>query len=315
MKELFVLQNLNSRHKEFLEDQLSDFYRISYPKNYSADYLKKEIKDKDVVFGSFILDDVLQEAENLKVLQLAGTGADKLNLELLKEKSIKVAKVQAHSQYVAEFAVSLMFGLLKKTSLFDRLLRSNSMESLKSSNSYDFSSQTIFGKTVGIIGYGNIGKKIAKFLEPYDIQTLVNTNTNKFDHSVSKDILIQNSDIIFVACPLTSKTYNLITLKDFKQAKSNSLWINISRGPIVNLEDLIVALNDKIIGGFSLDNWYPNRKDALDLLSQFDSVLLSPYRAIYLESGNPNITDAIENLLLYATKNELRNMLNYKKEY
>jgi phosphoglycerate dehydrogenase-like enzyme len=268
-----------------------------------------------VVFGSFILDDVLQEAENLKVLQLAGTGADKLNLELLKEKSIKVAKVQAHSQYVAEFAVSLMFGLLKKTSLFDRLLRSNSMESLKSSNSYDFSSQTIFGKTVGIIGYGNIGKKIAKFLEPYDIQTLVNTNTNKFDHSVSKDILIQNSDIIFVACPLTSKTYNLITLKDFKQAKSNSLWINISRGPIVNLEDLIVALNDKIIGGFSLDNWYPNRKDALDLLSQFDSVLLSPYRAIYLESGNPNITDAIENLLLYATKNELRNMLNYKKEY
>lgn len=321
MQQLLVLQKMNDAVKERFVQLLSPFFEIEFAQSFEPEYLKQSVKNKAVCFGSSLPDDVINEAEHLKVFQLAGTGVDRLNLKLLQSRNIDIYKTQTQSRYVAEFAVALLFDLLKKLSLFDRLLRQHSIAELRSLKGINNNSSTLLGKTVGIIGYGHIGKTIHHFLQPYNGTFLLNSFSSKPGNEAdganftTLDELIEKADIIFVTCPLTESSKGLIGNKQFEAAKNSSIWINISRGPVVDFEALANALETKKIAGFALDNWYADVKDAELVLRKFDNTVLSPYRAINIDSDNPNINDAIDNLLKLGKGELMEHKVDYKKGY
>ena len=112
------------------------------------------------------------------------------------------------------------------------------------------------GSTIGIIGYGSIGKTVAKIAKAFNMNVIVNTRTAKQDSSVKfaeLNCLLKNSDIITAHCPLTEITNGLINLEKLKLCKPSAILINTSRGAVFNESDLAYALNNDIIAGAGLD--------------------------------------------------------------
>lgn len=322
MKRLLVLQKMPGETKAKFVEMLSTYFEIDFAGSFDPAYLKEKIRETEVCFGSFLPDAVIDAAEVLEVFQLAGTGVDKLNLKLFRDKGVKIYKTQAHSKYVAEFAIAMLHCLVKKVAFFDRLLRANDGQLVQSNRpGLDFSSDTLFEKRIGIIGYGHIGKCIHRLLHPYTSQFYINAATPKPEQelmggeNVTLEELIREVDVIFIACPLTAATKGLIDKERFQMSRSGSMWINISRGEIIDFEALTEALEKRIIGGIAIDNWYPRQTDAQKQLSKFDNVVLSPYRATNISGGNLNIEDAMHNLVRLGKGEEPGNVVNYEKGY
>ena len=322
MKRLLVLQKMPEETKTRFVDVLSTYFEIDFADSFDPVYLKEKIRKTEVCFGSFLPDPVLDAASILEVFQLAGTGVDKLNLKLFRDKKVKICKTQAHSKYVAEFAVAMLHCLIKKIALFDRLSRANGGQPVKSNMpGLDFSSNTLFEKRIGIIGYGNIGRFIHRLLNPYTSQFYINAATPKPEQelmggkNVALEELIREVDVVFIACPLTAATKGLIERERFQMSRPGSIWINISRGEVIDFDALMDALENRLIGGVAIDNWYPSIPDAQKQLSGFDNVVLSPYRATNISGGNPNIEDAMHNLVRFGKGEEPVNVVSYEKGY
>lgn len=321
MKRLFVLQKMPDKVKKIFIEKLSPYFEIDFSSSFDPEYLEDSMKDTEVCFGSSLPDDVLKSALRLETFQLAGTGADKLNLKLFREKGVTICKTQAHSKYVGEFAVALAHSLTKKIAYFDRQLRANNKGQQKNDFTLSFDSDTLIGKQVGIIGFGHIGKAIQQMLQPFTDHFLITSTSVKSESElsgaiqVSFDSLIQDSDVVFICCPLTPATKDLIAMEAFQASRRESVWINISRAEIINFNALMYALKNKLIGGIAIDNWYAEIPDALFQISSFDNTILSPYRATKLKEGHPNLLDAMDNLLRIGKGEEPRHVVNYDKGY
>ena len=189
---------------------------------------------------------VLDRAKKLKVISKWGTGIDSIDKKYADKKNIKVFNTPgAFTNAVAEHAVGMMFSLTRNITF-------NHMDILNN----DWSKRicgTIKGKNIGIIGYGKIGKKIHKNLRPYDSNFFFNDIKKINQKKTSLDKLLKISDIIFIACDLNNKSKHLIKSRELKLMKKNAILINISRGAIVNNQDLIKALRNKTILGAGLD--------------------------------------------------------------
>lgn len=321
MKKLLVLQKMSDHVKLSFVNALVPYFDIEFATSFEPGYLKEKIELADVCFGSYLPDTVVESAQNLKVFQLAGTGVDKLNLDLFEKKGIRIYKTQTHSRYVAEFAVAMLHSLVKKVAYFDHLLRSNDMSTLRSIPGIDFNSYTLFEKCIGIIGYGHIGKSIHQLLQPYTNKFRINTLTPvpeaelKGAVQVELDEIIRNCDVVFIACPLTKETKGLIGAEAFQSTSAQSIWVNISRGEIIDFDALLHALENNLIGGVAIDNWYPKIPDAQKRLSVYNNVIMSPYRAINLNNDNPHLSGALDNLIRIG-KNEIpAHRVDYNKGY
>ncbi|MCO5240624.1 MAG: hypothetical protein M9904_11275 [Chitinophagaceae bacterium] len=321
MKKLLVLKRMSEEVREVFVETLSPYFEIEFAISFDPEYLREKVEVTDVCFGSSLPDSVVETARNLKVFQLAGTGVDRLNLTLFEKKGIRIYKAQAHSRYVAEFAIAMLHALVKKIAYFDCLLRKNDIPSLKNIPGIDFNSYTLFEKCIGIIGYGHIGRSIHQLLQPYTDRFLINAAASRPKDElmgaiqVELEKLIKTSDVIFIACPLTVKTKGMIGKEAFQSASDKSIWVNISRGEIIDFNALLYALNHKQIGGVAIDNWYPDIPDAQKRLSLFSSVVLSPYRATHLTDKEPNMTDALGNLLRIGKGETPAYQVDYGKGY
>lgn len=140
--------------------------------------------------------------------------------------------------------------------------------------------------TVGIVGLGNIGQTIAKRLSGFDIGQLVYTGHRRKSEEEEKKFnakfvsfkdLIQTSDYVFIAVPLTNETRNMFNATVFGQMQSSAILINVARGEIVNQEDLYVALRDKVIFSAGLDVMNPEPMAVDDPLLSLDNIVLTPH--------------------------------------
>ena len=189
---------------------------------------------------------VLDKAKKLKVISKWGTGIDSIDKKYADKKNIKVFNTPgAFTNAVAEHAVGMMFSLTRNITF-------NHMDILNDNWSKRICS-TIEGKKIGIVGFGKIGKRIYKNLKPYNLNFFFNDIKKINRTKTSLDRLLKVSDIIFIACDLNDKSKNLIKSRELKLMKKNSILINISRGAIVNNQDLIKALKNKTILCAGLD--------------------------------------------------------------
>jgi D-lactate dehydrogenase len=231
----------------------------------------------------------------VKLIALRSAGYDNVDIDAAKKNNITVLRVPAYSpQAVAEHAVALILTLNRKTHKAYNQGRDNnfSLQNLMGFN--------LFGKTVGIIGTGKIGRAFCNIMLGFGCKIIAHDIKKNIDliqngvQYVSFEKMISQSDIISIHCPLNQNTKYLFDKKAFDKIKKGSMIINTSRGAIIKTEDAIDALKAEKIGSLGLDVYEKEAElffrdqsqtiiqdDIFERLLTFHNVLITPHQAFY----------------------------------
>jgi len=218
---------------------------------------------------------VIDQCPNLKMISVAFAGVDHISMESCKKKNIVVSNAAGYSTHaVAELTIGMAINLLRKIVWADNQTRSGKTRE-------GFLGTELYGKTFGIIGFGQIGAEVAKLANAFGCKVLAYTRTKKINKNiefVDFDELLRKSDIVSVHVPLTNETKNRIGKKELDLLKPSAILINTARGQIVNYNDLYEAIKNKKIAGAALDVY--EKEPPLDknyLLFDLPNVLLLPH--------------------------------------
>ena len=226
---------------------------VIYPdRNESLDELKRRAEGAEVIVESNIPlhKDFLDSCPNLKMLSIAFTGLDHIDMEECQRRGIIVKNAAGYStEAVAELAIALMIDVYRKVLENDVITRQCHRKGI-------MPGREIGGKTLGIIGMGNIGQRVAKLAKAFGCKVLAWNRTPKQIDGVTfvdKESLLKESDIVTLHVALNADTRDFITEKDFALMKPNSILINTARGPVVNEQALANALKQGRIAGAATD--------------------------------------------------------------
>ena len=191
---------------------------------------------------------VLNSAKSLKVIARVGTGLDSVDLVAAKKLGITVLNTpDAPTQAVAELTLGHILGLLRNIPQADRQIRNGVWKGLMGS--------LLQTKTVGIIGFGRIGKRVAALLSAFGAKIIISDEqTTSTDYlNVGLDELCAKSDVITLHLPYNASTHHIINEKKLNMMKNGSYVVNISRGGLVDEDALLAALKSGQIAGAALD--------------------------------------------------------------
>lgn len=228
--------------------------------NSLKDQVKSRIKDADVVIVNKINlgAEEFEAAPNLKLVCVAATGTNNIDMASANKAGIKVMNVVDYStESVAQISFASLLSLICSIGYYDNVVKSGAYSQSQFFTDSGRSFQELKGKCFGIVGMGNIGKRVASIASSFGCKVYY-YSTNGIAHckdypSVSLEELLQKSDVISIHSPLNEKTKNLISLKEMKEMKTSAVLINMGRGGIVNESDLVQSLNFGLIAGAVID--------------------------------------------------------------
>ena len=282
--------------------------RVEYNDTGNA-YTKEEFYEKTadadgVIVGVEIVDkDYIDAHPKMKAVVKFGVGTDNIDVEYCQQKGIFVGRtVGSNARSVAETAISFVIADSK-----------NLYESIADTRANGWTKMTgyeVEGKTIGIAGFGAIGRKVARMawglgmkVLAYDPYAIDEETVRAFDvEVVSFEELLKRSDFVSLHMPLTEETKDLVTLKELKTMKPNAVLINTARGGIVNEADLYVALLEKDIRAAYFDvlvNEPPKADEPLLGLSNF---YLTPHIASRSKEAEKNTADMATQIIIEALK-------------
>lgn len=240
-------------------DPLKEFGEVSiYPLSEACE-IPERINDADIVVcNKNIFDEKnLKHAKNLKYIGLFATGYNNIDTNYCKSKNITVCNAGSYStNAVAQHTFALILNHYNKIIQYNTLVQNNGWIDSPVFSPFHYTMNELSNKTIGIIGYGNIGKKVAKIANTFDMNVIVFTRTKTNDNTVkfvNFDTLIKSSDIITVHCPLNAETEKLFNEEAFSNMKSNAYFVNTSRGGVMDEDALYNALNSNAISGAAID--------------------------------------------------------------
>lgn len=221
--------------------------------------LKRIQGNEIVITNKVVLDkEIMQACPELKLICIAATGTNNIDLDFAAKRGIIVKNVAGYStSSVAQTTFALLLHLLNKTSYFDNYVKSGKYSKSPIFTHIGRNYWELKGKTYGIIGLGNIGKEVAKIAGAFGAKVIYYSTSGKNTSSgytnVSLEELLKLSDVISIHCPLNDYTKGLISEKQLGLMKKSAILINVGRGGIVNEPDLANALNNKQLAGAGID--------------------------------------------------------------
>lgn len=284
---------------KILEKYNYQIIRNESGKQYTEKELLDIVEDVDGIIVGLdpISEKVLKTGKKLRVVSKYGVGLDNIDLEAAKRLGIKVTYTpRANSESVADFAFSLILGLSRNVNKLDEIVRRNCWEKIIGSE--------IYGKTIGIVGTGAIGKGVANRAIGFDMEVLAYDiyPDENFAYKigmkyVDKKTLLEKADFISLHVPLTNEMYHFIGSEELDMMKDTAILINTSRGGIVNEDALYYALKDKKIAGAALDV-FETEPPTNNKLLELDNILLSPHcGASTIDATNRMGVMAVEGLV------------------
>jgi len=223
----------------------------------------------------------INKAKNLKVISVYGVGVDNVDLEKASEKGIIVTNLpEVVTEATAELAFGLMLALSRRIVEADYYLRNKND---KNWHPFLLLSNELYDKNLGIIGFGRIGRAVARRALAFGMKVYfydkAYTKDDKFNMDVqysSFSNILENMDYITLHVPHIKSTHHLISKYEFQIMKNSSFLINASRGPVVDQKELISALKNKEIAGAALDV-FENEPEVPQELTVFKNVVLTPH--------------------------------------
>ncbi len=277
--------------------------------------IDERIKDVDVVITTRIKlrKKQFEKAEKLKLILVTATGFNHIDVKSANEFGIKVANVSGYStNSVAQLAITfLLNGLTPVNRYYDEVKDGKWMD-ITVPDYQKYPIDDVNGKILGIVGFGNIGKRVAQVAEILGMEVMVAKNTEKDNAKTGSviekdgflrydlDEVLEKCDILTLHVPLTDSTRNLINLEKMKKMKKSAVILNLARGPVINQEDLYFALKNKIIKSAAIDVTSVEPIEKNSKLFQLDNILITPHIAWKSEKSMIKLMDDVEkNLKLF----------------
>jgi D-3-phosphoglycerate dehydrogenase len=255
----------------------------------SKEELKSEIEKYDGIVvrsRTKLTYDILEKAKNLKVIGRAGVGLDNIDREKAAELNIEVLNTpEAPAVSVAEFALGLMLALARKISYADRTTHEAQW------NKNECLGYTLNGKKLGLIGFGNTAKHLAKITIGIGMNVGVYSRFSKGQVAIdeaknmgcsiysSVEDLLKDAQVISLHLPSTPQTENIINEERINLMRNDAILINTARGDLIDEKALVNALENKKIGGAALDVYREEPLKNKDLIDCEDNLILTPHIA------------------------------------
>lgn len=246
--------------------------------------IAERIKDAEIILcnKSIMNRMTLKDAKNVKYIGLFATGYNNVDIEYTNERNITVCNAGSYStNAVAQHVFALILEHYNKVGEYNKFVKdggwihSEKFSPFKPMKEMD-------GRTLGIVGYGSIGKKVAKIAQAFDMKVLAYNRSPKKDESVrfvEMDELLEKSDIVSIHCPLNSDSEKMCNKEFFEKMKDGALFINTSRGGVVDEQALIDAVKSKKISGAGLDVVAVEPMEKHEEILDIDNIIITPHSA------------------------------------
>ena len=315
MKKIVVLDGKTLGNVDYIK--LNEFGQVIYYDLTLKEEVTERIKDANIVVTNKVVlnRENLKDAAELELICEAATGYNNIDIEYARERKIAVTNVVGYSTTtVAQHTFAMLLHLYDKISYFDNYIKNGEYSKSQMFTNLEVPYKDLCGKVWGVIGLGNIGKRVAKIAQAFGARVVYYSTSGKNADSdyarVEFDSLLKQCDIISIHAPLNEKTEGLINYEAFTKMKKDAVVINVARGPIIVDEDLARAIDEDIIGGAALDVFkvepIPADNPLLNIKNK-DKIVLTPHIAWASEEArNRLFADLLENISAYNRK-EIRN--------
>ena len=228
--------------------------------------------------------DVLAQLPELKHIQVAATGTNNIDLDYAREHGITVQNCQAYGvDSVAQHALMLMLTLSTRLLDYRQAVQQGDWSRSQNFCLLDYPVESLAGKTLGIVGYGELGQGVARLASAFGMQVKIATRPGQasYGERLALSELLPQVDVLSLHCPLTEATQDLIAAPQFKAMKPSALLINCARGGIVNEADLLHALANHDIAAAATDvlSVEPPPADHPMLQYQGNNLIITPHSA------------------------------------
>ena len=223
---------------------------ISYPLTNREEVLDR-IKDAEILLCNKtpIGKREMDAAPNLKYIGVLATGYNNVDTAYAREKGITVCNAPGYStEAVAQHTFSLLLQVMNRTADYIRVVAQGDWKTSPTFTMFPFPVYELSGKTLGIVGYGAIGKQVANIAKAFRMRILVHNRSRITDETVTQvplDTLLAESDVVTLHCPLNSDSENMMNAESFAKMKQGAVLLNTARGPLVDEQ----ALYDALVSG------------------------------------------------------------------
>lgn len=238
----------------------NEFGEVDYYDRTVYDEIADRIADADIVIANKVPlnESTLSGAKNLKIICETATGYNNVDLDYCKARGIRVTNVVGYSTpIVAQHTFAMALYLLEKLPVYDTYVKNGDYAKSPIFTCFEPFFTELEGKTWGIIGLGNIGRKVAEIAKVFGCRVIFysasGNNTTADYERVDFDTLLAESDILSLHCPLTDRTQNIINAEALAKMKKTAILINVARGPVVDEQALYDALTSGQIAAAGLD--------------------------------------------------------------
>lgn len=255
--------------------------------NTGYDQVVERAAGKDVIITNKVRIDrkIMDALTGLKLICIAATGMDHVDVDYARAKGIEVRNVVGYStESVAQVTFAMLLYLLNRLHYYDAYVKSGAYERSDIFTHIGESFWQLAGKRFGIIGLGNIGRRVARIAEGFGAEVVFYSTTGRNNNINYKrfdlDTLLSTSDVVSIHAPLNDNTRNLITFEKMKLMRPCAILLNTGRGGIVNEKDLARAINENVIASAGVDVLTEEpitKNNPLNEVIDKDKILITPH--------------------------------------
>ena len=318
-----VILERNSVGEDVSVDCFRDFGQVTaYGNTVSVEEVRARVQDADIVIAnkSPMCEATLKDAPNVKMICEFATGYDNCDLAYCNSRGIKVANARDYcTAMVAQHTFTMALVLSQKLFHYDTYVKSGAYSAQDRFSNIDIPFYELEGKTWGIVGMGNIGRRVAKIANAFGCKVIFHSITGKSTCTeypqVDKETLLAESDFLSLHCPLSDLSWNFIDASALKRMKNTAILLNVARGAVVNNLDLYQALAAGEIAAAGLDVLEKEPLDAghpLNEIKDSDRLLITPHLAwASVEARIRCVQEAYKNIKAFL-QGEDRNVVALK---
>ncbi len=291
-----------------------------YPNTVTAEEVRERTKNADIVIAnkSPLREETLKDSPRVKLICEFATGFDNCDLAYCKSRGIGVANVVDYSTaMVAQHTFTLALALTQKLAHYDEYVKSGAYSAQDRFSNFDLPFSELDGMTWGIVGMGNIGRRVARIAKAFGCRVIFYSITGKSTvteyEQVDRETLLAQSDVLSLHCPLSDLSRNFIDREALRKMKKTAVLVNVARGPVVNNPDLYDALMAGEIMAAGLDVLEKEPLELSNPLSKIkdsNKLIITPHLAWgSVEARTRCVQEAFKNAEAYL-RGEKRNIVN-----
>lgn len=311
----------NSAGTDISMDCFQDFGEVTYYRNtVTVEEVRERVKDADIIIAnkSPLNEQTLKGAPNVKLICELATGFDNVDLHYCKSRGIQVCNVVDYSTgMVAQHTITLALALSQKLFHYDNYVKSGAYSAQDRFSNFDLPFYELEGKTWGIVGMGNIGKRVARLATAFGCKVIFHSVTGKSTCTdypqVDKATLLKESDFLSLHCPLSELSLNFIDKAALQQMKKTAILINVARGKVVDNTALYEALTAGEIQAAGLDVLEAEPLELTNPLSKLkDStqLIITPHLAWASVEARTRCVEGVYKNIEAFLRGEPRNVVN-----